>query len=250
MSKSTLLILGATSDVGRAIAHEYAEQGFDIILAGRHLEKMEKSAKDIQIRYSKEGKDVNTQAVFFDALDTDSHAAFYDSLETKPTGVVSVIGLLGEQEKGFDDFTHAEKIITTNYTALVSILNIIASDFKSRKSGFIIGVSSVAGERGRQSNFLYGSAKAGFTAYLSGLRNALFKEGVHVMTVNPGFINTSMTEGMDLPKALTLQPEDVASDIYKAHQKNKDVSYTGWYWRWIMMIIRNIPETIFKRLGL
>jgi short-subunit dehydrogenase len=246
MSKPTLLILGATSDVGRALAHEYASHGFNIILSGRHLEEMEKSAKDIQIRHD----GIEYEAVYFDALDTSSHAAFYRSLESKPTGVVSVIGLLGEQERGFDDFTHAEQIITTNYTALVSILNIIAQDFKDKKSGFIIGVSSVAGERGRQSNFLYGSAKAGFTAYLSGLRNAMFKEGVHVMTVNPGFINTSMTEGMDLPGALTLQPEDVAKDIYKAQQKSRDVSYTGWYWRWIMMIIRNIPETIFKRLGL
>lgn len=245
MITPTLLVLGATSDVGRALAHEYASHGFNIILSGRHIEQMEKSAKDLTIRHNIEAK-----AVYFDALDTDSHATFYQALESKPTGVVSVIGLLGEQERGFEDFSHAEQIITTNYTSLVSILNIIAKDFKERKSGFIIGVSSVAGERGRQSNFLYGSAKAGFTAYLSGLRNAMFKEGVHVMTVNPGFINTSMTEGMNLPAALTLQPEAVAKNIFNAQQKEHDVSYTGWYWRWIMMIIRNIPETIFKRLGL
>ncbi len=245
MSPSSLLILGATSDVGRAIAHEYAKNGFDIILTGRHLEEMEKSAKDLEIRHG-----IKAQALYFDALDSASHQAFYDSLDNKPTGVVSVIGLLGDQEKGFDDFNHAEQIITTNYTALVSILNIIANDFKARKSGFMIGVSSVAGERGRQSNFLYGSAKAGFTAYLSGLRNEMFKHNVHVLTVNPGFINTSMTEGMDLPKALTLQPEDVAKDIYNAQQKERNICYTGWYWRWIMLIIRTIPETIFKRLGL
>jgi len=245
MSQSSLLILGATSDVGLAIAHEYAKNGFNIILAGRHLDEMEKSAKDLEIRHQ-----ITASAQYFDALDTASHQAFYDAIDNKPDGVVSVIGLLGDQQQGFEAFDHAEQIITTNYTALVSILNIIANDFKDRKCGFMVGVSSVAGERGRQSNFLYGSAKAGFTAYLSGLRNEMFKHGVHVLTVNPGFINTSMTEGMDLPKALTLQPEDVAKDIYNAQQKERNVCYTGWYWRWIMLIIRNIPETIFKRLGL
>ncbi len=245
LSTPTLLILGASSDVGRAIAHQYARHGYQIILAGRHPEEMEKSANDLRIRYRTEAT-----AVYFDALDTSSHKDFYQSLESRPEGVVSVIGLLGDQDKGFEDFDHAEQIVTTNFTALISILNLVANDFKQRGSGFIIGVSSVAGERGRQSNFLYGSAKAGFTAYLSGLRNALYTHNIHVMTVNPGFIHTSMTEGMDLPGALTLEPEDVARDIYRAQQKKRNICYTGWYWRWIMLIIRTIPESVFKRLSL
>jgi short-subunit dehydrogenase len=130
------------------------------------------------------------------------------------------------------------------------MLEVIAADFEERGHGMIIGISSVAGERGRQSNYIYGSAKAGFNAYLSGLRNRLSKRGVHVMTVLPGFINTKMTASLDLPGLLTAQPEEVAEDIYKAFQKKKNFLYTKWFWRWIMLIIKYIPEPVFKRMGL
>ena len=126
----------------------------------------------------------------------------------------------------------------------------IAADFEQRNEGTICGISSVAGERGRKSNYLYGSAKAGFSEYLSGLRNRLAKSNVHVVTVKPGFIDTKMTEGMPLPAPLTAQPEQVAKDIFKACMKKKNVIYTLWMWRWIMAIIRNIPEPIFKKLDL
>src|SRR5690606_2810480 len=111
-------------------------------------------------------------------------------------------------------------------------------------------ISSVAGERGRQSNFIYGCAKAGFSAYLSGLRNKLFHSGVHVMTVKPGFIRTAMTEGMPLPPSLTASPEKIASDIFNAFRKKKNIIYSLWIWRYIMCIIRNIPEFLFKKLKL
>jgi short-subunit dehydrogenase len=120
----------------------------------------------------------------------------------------------------------------------------------ARKSGTIIGISSVAGERGRMSNYLYGSAKAGFTAYLSGLRNRLFHTGVHVMSVQPGFVYTRMTESLTLPPLLTAKPEQVAADIYKAAAGGKNVIYTKWFWRYIMLIIKSIPEFMFKKLKL
>jgi len=138
----------------------------------------------------------------------------------------------------------------TNYTGVVSLFNIIANDFEKRKSGFIVGISSVAGDRGRKSNYIYGSAKAAFTAYLSGLRNRLYDAQVHVLTVKPGFVSTKMTEGMDLPEKLTAQPEEVAEDIYKAQQKGKNVLYTKWIWRWMMLIIRSIPEFQFKKMSI
>src|SRR5690606_12784913 len=116
--------------------------------------------------------------------------------------------------------------------------------------GTIVGISSVAGERGRQSNYLYGSAKAGFTAYLSGLRNALFSDNVHVVTVLPGFVYTKMTENLNLPKLLTAQPSEVADAIYAAVQKKKNTIYVRWFWKWIMLIIKCIPEFIFKKLKL
>lgn len=129
-------------------------------------------------------------------------------------------------------------------------MNVIANEYEQNKNGFIVGISSVAGDRGRKSNYIYGSAKAAFSAYLSGLRNRLHDANVQVLTVKPGFVNTQMTKGMELPEKLTAQPEEVARDIYAAQKKGKDVLYTRWFWRWIMLIIRNIPEFQFKKMSI
>jgi short-subunit dehydrogenase len=137
-----------------------------------------------------------------------------------------------------------------NYTGAVSILNVVAEDFEKRGQGAIVGMSSVAGDRGRQSNYIYGSAKAGFTAYLSGLRNRLAKTGVHVMTVKPGFCRTKMTEHLELPAALTAEPAQVATAVFQGMEKKQNVVYTLWMWRWVMLVIRCIPECVFKRLGM
>ncbi|MEP4341571.1 MAG: SDR family NAD(P)-dependent oxidoreductase, partial [Lentilitoribacter sp.] len=127
---------------------------------------------------------------------------------------------------------------------------ILANRFEERGSGTIVGISSVAGERGRASNYIYGSAKAGVTAFISGLRNRLAKRGVHVVTVLPGFVATQMTEGMDLPAKLTAEPSDVADAIARAVGGKKDVIYVIPTWHLIMLIIRNIPESIFKRMNI
>lgn len=240
-----LLILGATSDIAVAIAQGYARQGYNLYLAGRNREALEPIASDIQIR-----NDVETRVVDFDASDYGSHAAFFAALDPKPAGVVCAIGYLGDQELAQTDFAETQRIITANFTGCVSILNIIAHNFEQRGSGFIVGISSVAGDRGRQSNYFYGSAKAGFSAYLSGLRNRLARTGVQTLTVKPGFVATKMTEGMDLPGALTAQPSEIAADIIKAQRKGKSILYTKWFWRYIMMIIKAIPEFLFKKLKL
>ena len=140
------------------------------------------------------------------------------------------------------------EVVTLNPASDFS--NIIANDFEKRRSGFIVGISSVAGDRGRKSNYIYGSAKAGFSAYLSGLRNRLHSVHVQVLTVKPGFVRTKMTEGMDLPERLTAQPEEVAKDIFKAQQRGRDVLYAKGMWRWIMLVIKTIPEWLFKRMDL
>ncbi|HEY2727571.1 MAG TPA: SDR family NAD(P)-dependent oxidoreductase, partial [Parafilimonas sp.] len=116
-----------------------------------------------------------------------------------------------------------------------------------KKNGTIVGISSVAGERGRQSNYIYGSAKAGFTAYLSGLRNRLYHDNVHVLTVLPGFVNTKMTAELNLSPLLTASPEQVADAVETAIRKKKNVIYVKWFWKWIMKIIKNIPEGMFKK---
>jgi short-subunit dehydrogenase len=240
-----LLILGARSDIARAVSHKFAQNGFNIYLAARNHQGLERDLKDIEIRYN-----VKAHAVEFDALDYKSHQAFYDGLQEKPLGVVCSVGYLGDQKKAELDFEEADKITGTNYSGCASILGIIANDLEIRREGFIVGIGSVAGDRGRQSNYYYGSAKAAFSVYLSGLRNRLSKSNIQVITVKPGFVDTKMTEGMGLPPLLTAKPEEVAETVYKSWKDGKDVVYTKWFWRWIMLVIRNIPERIFKKMKL
>jgi decaprenylphospho-beta-D-erythro-pentofuranosid-2-ulose 2-reductase len=240
-----VLIIGAKSDIAKATARVYANQGYDLYLAARNSEELKLLATDLHLRTRRTIKPIE-----LDVLDFSSHQTFYDQLEEKPEGAISAVGYQGDQQTAQDDFNEAKQIMDTNYTGVVSLLNIIANDFEQRKNGWIVGISSVAGDRGRKSNYIYGSAKAGLTAYLSGLRNRLFDSGVAVLTVKPGFVNTKMTEGMDLPAKLTAQPEEVAEDIYRAQQKKKNVLYTKWIWEYIMFIIKRIPEWKFKKINI
>ncbi len=241
-----ILILGANSDVAFSIARIFAEkEQANFYLASRNIPLLQKKATDLEVRYP-----VKVGALYFDALDFASHAAFYEALSPKPDGVVLAFGDMGSEETARRQFEEARRIIDVNLTGAVSILEIIAADFERRGHGFIIGISSVAGERGRQSNYIYGSAKGALRLYLSGLRNRLSRRSVHVMTVLPGFINTKMTAHLDLPEKLTARPEDVARDVYQAYIKNKNIVYSRWFWKWIMWVIKVIPENIFKKLNL
>jgi decaprenylphospho-beta-D-erythro-pentofuranosid-2-ulose 2-reductase len=242
---STILILGATSDIGYAIARKFASKKYDVQLAARKAESLQAFQSDLQIRYQ-----VKCSTHAFDALKFETHQAFYESLSPKPDVVVYVIGYMNDNEKVINDWQESLTTIQSNYTGAVSILNIIAADYRQKQKGTIVGISSVAGNRGRQSNYIYGSAKAGFTAYLSGLRNSLFKNNVYVLTVLPGFVYTKMTEHLQLPKMLTAQPEEVAEAIYNGVKNKSNVIYVKWFWRWIMFIIDSIPEFIFKKLKL
>jgi decaprenylphospho-beta-D-erythro-pentofuranosid-2-ulose 2-reductase len=241
----TLLVLGATSDIGIAIASAFAREHFSLILAGRDEEYLGRIQNDLAIREKADAK-----VVAFNATEYASHRAFYESLDPKPDVCVCVFGYLGQQHEAENDWTETSKIIDVNYKGAVSVLNIVAEDFARKGRGTIIGVSSVAGDRGRQSNFIYGSAKAAFTTYLSGLRNKLFPKGVHVITVKPGFVDTKMTEDLDLPAMLTAQPEKVGEEVYHAFEKKKDVIYVLPAWRLIMLVIVSLPEFIFKRIKL
>jgi short-subunit dehydrogenase len=228
-----------------AIARKFAAAKYDIQLAGRHTAALIPQQQDLQVRYG-----VTATTHSFDATDFSSHAGFYAGLPVQPDITVCVFGYLGDQEKAQQDWPEAAAIINTNYTGAVSILNIVAESYAARQQGAIVGISSVAGERGRQSNYIYGSAKAGFTAYLSGLRNRLFRVGVHVMSVQPGFVNTRMTQHLTLPPLLTAQPDQVAQAVFNAVKKQKNVLYVKWHWKYIMLIIKSIPEGIFKKLSL
>jgi short-subunit dehydrogenase len=242
----TCLLLGAASDIGQAIAYEFARQGFDLVLAARHVDEyQQRLGADLAIRH---GRQVRHLA--FDGEAHASHPALVAGLHPLPDVVVSVFGYLGEQEKAAADWLETQRIVAANYTGHVSLLNLLAERLRLRGQGCIIGISSVAGERGRQSNYLYGSAKAGFTTYLSGLRNALFRHGVHVATIKPGFVQTKMLAGQATPGWLTAQPAEVAQATWRAYQRGYNVVCVRAVWRYIMLVIWLIPEPLFKRLRL
>jgi decaprenylphospho-beta-D-erythro-pentofuranosid-2-ulose 2-reductase len=242
---ATVLILGATSDIGVAIAKKFAAQKFDIQLAARRQEQLEPLRSDIVIRYG-----VSCSVHAFDALKFGEHAAFFNALSPCPDVTVCVFGMLDEEDLAFNDWQITERMINTNYTGAVSILNGVAQNYIAKQKGTIIGISSVAGDRGRASKLIYASSKAAFTTYLAGLRNKCFKENVHVMTVKPGFVYTKMTENQSLPGPITSTPEEVAGILYEAYQKKKNVLYVKWFWRYIMLIIKSIPEFQFKKMKL
>ncbi len=241
-----LLVLGANSDIAMATAHCFADkEGADVILASRNVEALRKRAEDIETRYQ-----VKTQVLSFDALDFESHADFYASLDPKPDVVLLAFGNLPDQAAAQKDFQLARMSCEVNFTGAVSILEIIAADFETKGRGQIIAIGSPAGLRGRKSNYFYGAAKGALMVYLSGLRHRLYQSKVRVMTVIPGFVDTKMTQGMDLPEKLTASPDQVAADIHRAFRKGKDTIYSKWIWRWIMLIIRLVPEWKFKQTNL
>jgi decaprenylphospho-beta-D-erythro-pentofuranosid-2-ulose 2-reductase len=245
-AEKSVLILGGTSDIARATALAFAKRDWTIRLAGRALSELQREADDISARTGR-----SSTIHQFDVLAIGSFAAFADALPGLPDVVVSAVGLLGDQARAETDLDHAAEVMRSNYEGPALILSLFAERFRVRGGGAIVGISSVAGDRGRGSNYVYGSAKAGFTAFLSGLRNRLaVNTGVHVMTVKPGFVRTRMTEHMKLPPLLTATPEEVAEAVLAGLDRGKDVIYVRPIWLLVMLIIGMIPERVFKRLKL
>jgi decaprenylphospho-beta-D-erythro-pentofuranosid-2-ulose 2-reductase len=242
MIASPVLILGARSDIGRALARAYAARGHRVVLAARG--DLDADRRDLEVRAG-----AAVRSVAFDVTDG-APEAFFAALGETPGTVVMVAGLLGDQQRSAASDHDAALVIDTNFAGPARYLLAAARAMAATTNGCIIGISSVAGDRGRASNFVYGSAKAGFTAFLSGLRNAHFRRGLHVLTVKPGFVATQMTAGMKLPPVLTASPEEVATAILRAHEKRSDVIYVRGRWRLIMTIIGALPEWLFKRLSL
>jgi decaprenylphospho-beta-D-erythro-pentofuranosid-2-ulose 2-reductase len=240
----SLLVLGGTSDIGRASALRFAKAGSRILLAGRDLAALRREADDIATRT---GAKVSVHAL--DILDADSFERFITSLPELPETILCVIGLLGVQTQAETDIAHASAIMRSNFEGPALLLGMFAHRLAERGTGTIVGVSSVAGERGRATNYVYGSAKAVLTAFLSGLRNRFGKTKLRVVTVQPGFVSTRMTKGMTLPGLLTAEPEEVVEAIYRAVAvRPRDIIYVKPIWLIIMTIIKAIPEPVFKRL--
>jgi short-subunit dehydrogenase len=240
-----MLVVGATSDIAKATARAFAKAGWGLTLAGRDGARLKDMARDLEVRG---GKPV--RVCHFDALEPASAPKPFEGLDPLPDALLVAVGLLGDQDRARSDPDLALKINASNYSGLLPLLMEAADAFEKRGSGTIIGIGSVAGDRGRASNYTYGAAKAALDAYLSGLRNRLFPKGVRVLTVKPGFVRTPMTEGLELPEGLTATAGEVGDKIYKAFLGKKDVLYVKWQWRWIMLAIRSLPEFVFKRTKL
>ena len=244
----SVAILGATSAMARAVAYEYARGGYRIILAARDDRHNEILAQDIHVRFN-----VETTAVHFDAVDFDTHADAFtqilDAAQERLAGVVLCFGFMDTQPRAQEDLATARRTVDVNLTSAISMLERFAAVMEKSRTGFIAVISSVAGDRGRQSNYIYGSAKAGLSTYLQGLRNRLHTAGVPVTTIKPGFVDTKMTFGLP-GMFLVASPEQAARAIVAAVGKRKNVVYVPFFWRYIMAIIRAIPEWQFKKMKL
>ena len=239
------LILGGSSAIARAFARVATEAGSDVLLAGRDLEDLERTARDLRIRHGR-----HVEALAFDATDFASHAAFVDAVHThaRRLDVFLAFGLMPSQAAIDADPDLGLRTIAATYTGAASVLLRLAPVLEAQGDGRVVVLGSVAGDRGRLKNYVYGSAKAGLHAFTQGLRARLFRTGVLVTTVKPGFIDTAMTFGMRTG-ALMGSPEACARACLRSARRGREVAYYPAVWRLIMLIIRLIPERLMKRLN-
>jgi short-subunit dehydrogenase len=242
----TWIILGASSAMGRSFARKAASKGAIVILAGRDKTDMANTATDCTARGANDAIPLS-----FDIRKPSSFAAIYTAAEQQG-GIINVALFVGSMENQSDvdaDPAKGSTMAIDSFTGPMEFLHGLAPIMEARGGGIVIGVGSVAGDRGRLSNYSYGAAKAGFHTYLAGLRNRLTRSGGHVVTVKPGFVDTAMTWG--LPGLfLVATPEKVADDLWNAAEKRKNTLYTPWFWAYIMLIIKMVPEAIFKKLSI
>lgn len=240
----TWIIVGGTSTIARSFARMAAERAECVILTGRDLDELERSAADCRHRGAP-----MAEAMVLDVRDGAAFAPVIDRARALE-GVVNValfVGSMPPQDEIDADPSLIDGTVSDSFAGPARFLTALAPLLEEKGNGTVVGVGSVAGDRGRLGNYVYGAAKAGFHTYLSGLRNRLGRSGVHVVTVKPGTVDTAMTWGMDnLP--FVAPPEKIASDIFRAVDKKKNVIYTPLVWWPVMTIIRLIPERIFKKM--
>lgn len=241
MTKKSILFLGASSDIGLSLANIFAKNGFNLMLASRDTKCLKIKSNEI-----KKKNNTSISIYSFDILNEKNYVGFISKLEVVPDIVVCCVGYLGKQQKSQNSLHESSLVMRTNFLGPVSIINIFANMFEERGSGTIVGLSSVAGERGRASNYLYGASKAGFSAYLSGLRQRLYKKKINVITIKPGYVLTKLVKDKKLPFFLTISKEKAAEIIYIGIMKKRDIVYVGVIWFYIMFILKIIPEKFYK----
>lgn len=247
MDAPAVVVLGATSGVGRALADRLAADGCRLVLTGRRRDEVDAVAADLRIR---RGVAASGHVVDADAADASAAMdAVLDDAGDGLAGVVCCIGRLGAAAGGSAEEAEARRLIDINLTACMALLEPAARRLEARGGGFLCALSSVAGDRGRRGNYLYGAAKAGLNVYLQGLRHRLGPAGVRVVTVKLGPVDTRMSYGRR-EAALAIAPARAARAIHRALRRGPRTVYVPARWRWIMLAIRALPEWIFRRLDL
>ncbi|MCX7888762.1 MAG: SDR family NAD(P)-dependent oxidoreductase [Rhodobacteraceae bacterium] len=243
-ANETWIILGASSAMARAFARRVAADGAAVLLCGRDAGDLAAQAADCRLRGASEA-----EALAFEARDPSTFAPVIDRAAGREGRINAAVfvGSMPPQAAIDADPALLDGVVADSHTGPARFLHMLAPLIEARGGGTIVGLGSVAGDRGRLGNYVYGSAKAGFATYLSGLRNRLGRAGGHVVTVKPGFVDTAMTWGLP-GMFLVASPETVADDILRAVRRRRNVIYTPFFWRYIMLVIRHIPETVFKRM--
>ncbi|MBX7136664.1 MAG: SDR family oxidoreductase [Oligoflexia bacterium] len=242
-----IAVFGATSAIAQAACRIWAGRGAEFLLAGRSADRLEAVKGDLTVHGAQ-----TVVVCCCDLSDTSRHAEIIEQGERAigPFDLVLIAyGTLPDQALAETDFLQAQNAINTNFLSVVSLLTELAKRMETRHSGTLAVISSVAGDRGRQSNYVYGAAKGGLSIYLAGLRNRLFHKGVKVLTIKPGFVDTPMTAAIK-KGPLFVKPAVLGAGIVRAVDRGSDVAYLPWFWMPIMWIIRSIPEGVFKRMRL
>ena len=239
------IILGATSDMARPFLRRLAADGNALFLAGRNAPALSELAEDCRLRGAP-----HAESLQYDARDPSNYAALVAQLAALEgeLNIAVFCGSMPDQAEIDADPALIETVMADSYTGPATFLQMMIPHLESRGTGTVLGVGSVAGDRGRLGNYVYGAAKSAFATYLSGLRNRAGRKGVHVITVKPGPVETRMTAGMKMPFMTT--PEAVADDLIAAIQKKRNTVYTARIWQVVMMVIRLIPEPIFKKMAI
>ncbi len=247
MADGKTLIFGATSAIAQQTARLWAARGADLFLVGRSQDKLAAIAADLKVR--------GAANVFARAADLDrvsEHDAILDEAAQQLGRIDRVLiahGVLGEQPAAEQDFEQVRRIFQTNCASTLSLLTAVANRMSEQGGGAIAVITSVAGDRGRPSNYVYGASKAAVSVFLQGLRGRLHSRGVRVIELKPGPVDTPMTGHMEKSWMFS-RPEAVAAGIVHAFEGRRDVVYLPWFWRWIMLGIRVMPERVFNRLSL
>jgi short-subunit dehydrogenase len=243
-----ILIIGATSAIAEATARIFATRGDALFLVARNADRLQAIKTDLDVRGA-----VRTATATLDVADFAAHQAIIDQAERELGGLDTVLiahGTLSDQGEGEKSVAALRHEFDVNALSTMALLTTLANTFEARKAGTLAVISSVAGDRGRQSNYVYGSAKAAVTAFLSGLRQRLAKSNVDVLTIKPGFVDTPMTAAIANKGALWAKPDVIATGIVHAIDKRRSVVYLPWFWQPIMLVIRHIPEFVFKKIKL